>query len=154
MLKIKKIKMSKGSVLIDYRSPTSDGTDSNKLTLESKELPSPEFKATLQLLSNCIAKIYELPEAYAEGIEVTSATFVYKGEDGTMGCTISGKKTVNTSNSPALFNTPIVYVSTDEGQDKAMDGKMEEILNDLQDCARDYINGARAQQTLFEGSEG
>lgn len=151
--KIKKIKLSGENVLIEYIQPTADGYGFNKHTIESKEQPSPEFEQTLQLLAPFVSELYELPETYSKGMEVISATFIYKGDADTLGCTITAKKTVNTSHNSALFHTPIVYVSTGEDQEKVMSGRMEEIINDLQDCARDYIDGERAQQTLFEGAE-
>lgn len=155
-MKILKIKINDELVLIEYKKRSSaEQGGYNKFTIESKEIPAPEFKLNLQELGIFVPMMYDLPTEYAEGMVVLGVTFNYRGDDEIMGATVSAKKSVSLSNSSALFHTPFTLSSS--GSDRPLpDSKflpvaMVEILEKLQDNAKDFINGERAQIEMFAG---
>lgn len=153
-MKILKIKINDELVLIEYKKRSNaENGGYNKFTIESKEIPSPDFKLNLQELAIYVPMMYDLPTEYAEDMVVLGVSFSYRGENEIMGATVTAKKSVSSSNSPALFHTP--FTLSGSGEDMPMpDSKflpvaMVEILEKLQDNAKDFINGERAQQNLF-----
>lgn len=157
-MRVLKIKMNDDTVLIEYKKKSnSENGGYNKFTIESKEQASPEFKLNLQELSIFVPMMYDLPTEYAEDMKVLGVTFSYRGDDEVMGATVSAKRPVSTSNSPAIFHTPMTFSSS--GSDmplpdsKFLPEAMVEILEKLQDNAKDFINGERAQTNMFGEQE-
>lgn len=74
--------------------------------LKSYDKPLPEFIEALQSLAPAIELICELPEGYSNSITIRGVSFSHAGPHETMGASITGLKSLGTSNSPLVINTP------------------------------------------------
>ncbi len=128
MNEIKKVKIDKGTVFIEYELP--NGT----ATIELDERPVPEFPQSMQKLIPAIIEILELPDSYAGNIFVTGIT-LRSGKDGDEGFTISAQKKL-TGGLVFNLNTPFGF-------------ELPGDIYTIKQYASDYIDGARAQDSLF-----
>lgn len=104
-MRVKKIKLKGCTVEIEVE--TREGEKSFKVTkLESFDEPLDSFPKALQALTPYILEICELPEEYADGLEVLSVTFSYGGAEDVMGASITALKTLSTAKAPFVINTP------------------------------------------------
>ncbi len=148
-MQITHIKITKG-VSINYTEPAKDENGTNHYKLESQEEPVPEFKKSLQALDTYVPQIMDIPASSMKDLRVTGITFVDKKD--ILGFTITSNKPVSSSNSPAVFNTPIVYESKDGGH-PTLPKSLFEHIEVLKAHAADYVKGLRAepdQRSMFE----
>lgn len=137
------------NVNISYQENAKSGDGYNVYKVTSQETPVPEFATSLQALAPCVPEILGVPSMDIEFLRVMGITLVYKGENKTMGFTITSKKPCDASNSPAIFNTPLVFEETEGGNSKLPSGIFEKIRAVI-DHAVDYINGERASSDQME----
>ena len=152
--RICKVKRASGKLEIEYEVPSKDGA--NEFVLKSRELPRGEMiRAFEALVQPAIVDVLELPDAYTEDCKATGASFSYvPGPTGKeiMGCVITLQKKLSTANSPLILNTPHLpseaYSGNPNDTNPTLPGELVDRLEKLQEEARLYIRGERAQATL------
>ena len=152
-MRFQKIKYSKGRVKIEYELRNKIKKDWDQLLLVCSDEPKPEFQTALQVLSEDVIKMCELPEDYQKRIMVTGVSFSYGGDDEIMGATIISQMALNHSNINLNLNTPHKPSEPySEGGDasQCLSADCIEHLTSLMLEAEDYVNGNRAQGELFQ----
>jgi hypothetical protein len=94
--------------------------------------------------------ICEISPDYVEALKVIGVIFTY--DEDQWGAVITAIKTLKKSNSPFIIHTPwkpAVPSAGGEAISKCLPNITVKLLEDLQECAKEYINGERAQQELF-----
>lgn len=150
-MEIQKIKISPDMVVINHKE--SNGTKSNEVETRDSALPAPEFQAAWNKLATLANEIIDCKLA-AFKFKITSITFKRDKLDN-LGCILHIEVQLETSSRPWHSNTPVKY-QLPEGLDespKYLSGEGIDLLNKLQDLAKKYINGVKAQQELeFESN--
>lgn len=154
MVRIKKVKITpeKKIAMIYEKRSKSSGMDEYQFACS--EAAKPEFYKALENLAKHVIEMCELPESYLPKIEVKGVSFSYGGETEVMGATISAAMELKNSYAKLNFNTPHkaseMYNSNNEPDEKQL--LAEDCVSDLEvlqkEC-RAYINGDRAQASMF-----
>jgi hypothetical protein len=149
--KIKKIKYldSTSKVMIDF-SHITDGNSSEMTGIFSDE-PAPEFFKALDMLQQPAINILELNEidCIDERLFPYAVTYRYDRKDN-MSAVISCKFMLTNSDSCVVINTPIRKVPEQGVQGiEYFSEDAVKALTQLQIEARNYLNGKRAQMSLF-----
>ena len=145
----------KGGVYIAYQK----GKDfEDEYTVRCTEKPRPEFMGAMQGLAEHVTSMCELPSEYTKRIEVTSVSLNYGGPNDTEGATITAKMHLENSNAPLNINTPNkAFEMYNEDADPDMKALLTEdcveAIETLEQEARKYIAGYRAQGNLFEAQK-
>ncbi|CDX01274.1 Hypothetical protein DPCES_1387 [Desulfitobacterium hafniense] len=152
-MRIKKIKISSGRVLVNYEKRSKSGLW-DEYSFNCSEEPRPELKEAMTALAPHVVDMCELPEEYLSKIEVKSVSFSYGGENATMGATISGQMKLENSYCGLNLNTPHkaseMYNPSSEPDEMQL--LTEECIDDLEVLCEEvklFIDGERAQQRLF-----
>lgn len=144
-----KIKFDGVRVTIKYHEGAADDPQ-NETTYTSKDAPTPEFREALQALRADVIDICELPmQLYA--LDVRSVSFSHAND--ILGATITALYSLSKSNAPLVINTPHKSAEPySEGGDSSqcLDPHAVARLKRLIDRAEKYLQGARAQGTLFD----
>lgn len=116
-------------------------------------LPSLGFLSALDALKADVCTICELPEADAEKLKVRGVTVTNTND--VTGMVITALKSLKTAQSPLVLNTPHL---TEEPYGEGGDAPLLETstldrLHSLLLEAEGYVNGERAQATLFPATE-
>jgi hypothetical protein len=147
-----KIKFDGSKVKLEWDIAKKDG-EPDLFSLTSADLPAPEFQTALDNLRIHVEEICELPKGYCKDSEIRGVSFSYGGDDEIMGAVITSLKTLNTANSPLTINTPHLPsddYSSNNPSALCLSFDCIQALNNLMDCAENYVNGIRLQQNLFE----
>ncbi len=146
-----KIKYDGSKMRIEYEVERGD-SDPDEFALLSTDKPEPEFDSTLQALTQDVLAICELPAGDADKIKVRGVSLTYT--NGIMGACITALKTLETANAPLVLNTPhLPSEPYSEGDALTLDPATVGRLSALVDRANRYVDGHRAQQSLFEDEE-
>lgn len=138
-----------------------DYTDgSHMLTHEitGDELAQPELYTAMDALNRHVLQILDLPDSFINRIHPYSVSFRRNGKDGDqMAAVISAKFDVPAGETQIAINTPVKKYPEDEvdNQDQVHFFTPDAVkaLNELESQAMAYINGKRAQMSLFEGQD-
>ena len=149
-----KIKYNKGNVFVAYEQ------GANEYSMKCNEMPRAEFIQALIDLQEEVIEMCELPESYLERITVKSVSLNYGGKKETMGATITASMELFNSNAPLNLNTPNKPVEPyaegdydDETLEKmCLTEDCVEKINTLINEANLYVDGKRAQGSLFDNS--
>lgn len=142
---IKKVKVlpRQKKIKIDYEKA------GDKFSGTYSEPAEPEFYQSFQKLILPVCEICELDlETFSDRIVPYGVTFAYVGTHDTMKASIQCKMHMPLSNTDTVLNTPSRTVST-EFED-GLDADTCRIIEKLEQETRKYLNGQRAQQSLFE----
>jgi hypothetical protein len=139
-----KLKWDGASVLVKYE--TLDGEDTgDTVTLESTDVPLPDFVASLQALAEHVVAICELPARWTQELRVTGVTLTYA--DDVRGVVITAQRKLQGHAAPLLLNSPHATNAED-----AIKGTYSmacaDALDAVQERALEYADGARAQLQL------
>lgn len=154
--RICKIKISKENrVEINYQQKSQ--TDAwNDFTMSCVEKGEPALYLALHELRQDVIEMCEQPDHYIDRITIKSVSFSYGGEKEVMGATISAAMTLEQSNCPLNLNTPHKasesYNDGDADVKQLLSGDCVERLWKLQEAAERYVDGVRAQGSLFDES--
>lgn len=156
-MNINRIKFSKdNSPSIEYQIPKGSGR-SDTIALNSNDLPAPKFQRTLQSLAPFVAEMCELSKGDVERLRITAVSYQLHTDDNIMGVTITATKSLRTSDTPLILNTPHKLEPT-EGKKtepkKLLPKACVAILKELQKHAEEFVKGKRAQRSLFNGDAG
>lgn len=147
-MEIQKIKITPDLVVINHKE--TNGTKSNEVQTKDSALPAPELQTAWSQLATLANEIIDQQLARFK-FKVTSITFKRDKLDN-LGCMLHLEVALETSNRPWHSNTPIKY-ALPEGlpeSPKYLSGEAVDLLNKLQDLAKKYINGVKAQKDAFE----
>ncbi len=135
----------------------------DEYSMKCRELPRPEFAEALKALAPEVLYLCELATAYLNRIKVRSVSLNYGGKGETMGATITSQMDLYNSNCPLNLNTPnkpVEPYNTDCEYDDdtlakmCLRGECVDKLEDLIDEANKYVDGQRAQGSLFDNVDG
>lgn len=138
-----------------------DYTDgSHMLTHEitGDELAQPELYTAMDALNRHVLQILDLPDSFINRIHPYAVSFRRNGKDGNqMAAVISAKFDVPAGKTQIAINTPVKKYPKDEvdNQDQMHFFTPDAVkaLEQLESQAMAYINGKRAQMSLFEGQD-
>lgn len=148
---ISKIKFDGTRVEIKYTVGRGGG-EPDEYELKCRDLPHPDFKVAFEALRPFVAEICEMDEDYLEKSEVRGVSI--SNTNGVMGACITVLKTLKTATSPLVINTPhLPSEPYNEEQNpetaKLLPKECVEAIQDLIDEAGLYVDGKRAQGSLF-----
>lgn len=125
----------------------------DEYSLSCADEPRPEFKKALIDLGQDVISMCELPADYLGRIVVRGVSFSYGGEEEVMGAVIVAQMSLRKSSAPLNLNTPhkpSAPYSESADDSQLLDSRCVERLEDLMDEAEQYVNGVRAQGSLFQ----
>jgi hypothetical protein len=149
-MKIRKIAFSSdGTILIDFDQPNpSNRSETDILSLKTKDAPRPEFKKALDGLLVHVLHILELSDKYGESMKMTGVSLSVKGD--VTYAILKAKKLLTYSNSPFNIITP--KKPTSAGEESAGDDLLTDecvkSLDLLIEEAKRFIRGERQQGEL------
>lgn len=151
--RITKVKFDGSKVRIEYERTREVG-DPDEFVVGCSDKPAPEFAPALQALALDVVTICELGEEDTRRLTVRGVTFTWTND--IMGACISALKALQTASSPLVLNTPhLPSAPYGDGNDLAptLDPDTIARLEELGRQAERYIDGERAQGSLFAGAK-
>lgn len=148
MAEIKKVKLKNGEV--EIHTVETAGKDEKEAVFKSTDRPHPDLETAFESLITCVYEILEWPGEYAVGrIKVAGVSFS-ESEDGVRGAVMTGYVKLETAAAPFCFNTPHLAFSqySPNGSNPIMSEDAQRKLKRLEDEARAFITGKRAQLSL------
>ena len=114
----------------------------------------PEFYKAMEAMKIHVLDMCELPEDYLERITIRGVSYSYGGENETMGATISAAMTLENSYPALNLLTPhkaseMYCPDTPDDDKQLLSGECVEALLELRVECEKYIQGDRAQGSLF-----
>lgn len=153
-MRFTKIKYDGSKMRLEYEQERADGSDPDEFTLLSADKPAPEFEIALNALSDDVVEICEFEPHYAAQIDVRGVTLTWA--DGVMGACITALKRLTTANAPLVLNTPHLMAQP-RSEANANEPVLPDVtvarLGGLIEQAERYLNGERAQGSLFVGKK-
>lgn len=143
---------SEGKIFVEYLLQRNGQFDAVKLL--SNEQAAPEFYEALESLIPAVCELLELPGGnFEERITPLSVSFKYDAA-GTMGAVITSTLHMPDAGVDVAINTPFrrCWTSNDEAGVFFTSATAEDLWN-LEQEARRYISGQRAQMDLFDANE-
>ncbi|HEY9610485.1 hypothetical protein [Allocoleopsis sp.] len=134
---IHKIKVTKNGVSIIYDDPAFSG-EPDGVAREGKGEARPSFYKAMNALRDNVINICLLDPNGWDAAEITGVTL--KHLDGDIGVVITAQNKNEELASPININTPYLIA------DQELKAKLERVQAE----ARDYLNGKRAQVSLFD----
>ena len=108
----------------------------------------PELYEAIEKLVGPVCSICELPtDTFASRIEPYGVTFSYMNEGTTMKASVQATLHMPASDTDTVLNTPSRTVSTE--YEDGLDDVTCRLLYTVEEEARKYLKGGRAQQSLF-----
>lgn len=152
MRRVRKIKVDTTRITIDWEIDNGDGRAPDEYHLKCADMARPEFYKALAAIRQDVIELLELPPAWLDDIKVKGATFSYT-EKGTKGVVITATRDLKISAAPMNLNTPHVPYDSQNPDKFVIPYFTEERLNKLEEEAERYIDGDRAQGSLFDAPE-
>ena len=142
---IHKVKVTKNGVILKYDDPAFSG-EPDGVEREGKGDARPSFYKAMNALLDDVVNICLLDPNGWDGADVNVTGVTLKHLEGNIGCVITAQNKSGEVPAPIIINTPYLDPSL---VSKEMKAKLEVI----QDEARDYLAGKRAQVSLFDQEE-
>jgi hypothetical protein len=153
-MRFTKIKFDGDKVRIEYEMPRKDGGDPDAYTLLSIDKPLPEFQVALQAMKQDVIDICELDPSCGDKLTVRGVTLTHTND--VLGACVTALKLLKTANAPLVLNTPHLPEASYSGDDNGtpiMATAMGDRLSALMIEAERYVNGERAQASLFNAED-
>ena len=146
-----KIKFDGSKVRLEYERTRPDG-EPDEFLLSSLDRPAPEFLAALQAFAVDVVTICELIPSDTERLTVRGITLTHTND--IQGAVVTALKKLKTSNAPMVVNTPHLPSEgySDNPDEPTMPTGMWERIAVLEVEAKRYLDGDRAQPSLFAGT--
>jgi hypothetical protein len=155
-VRIKKVKVTSENKITMVYEKRSKGGYWDEYSFTCSEDARPEFYTSLKKLAPHVIYLCELPESYLPRITVRGVSFSYGGENEVMGATISAAMELKNSYPNLNLNTP--HKASEMYNENTPDDEMQllssDCISDLENLQSEcvaYINGERAQESLFKG---
>jgi len=147
-----RVKYKGGKVHLEWIIEREGGGEPDEYLLKCGDTPTPEFKAAWEALASAIVREAELPVEMAATITPIGLSVSYYADD-RWGACMSGLRALNHSNAPLVINTPHKPAEPTEGNPDDACVLWESSIRAISDVlsrAKEYVEGERAQQPLFE----
>jgi len=151
-MRIKKVKITKyDQVSMIYENGPSN---LDEYSFTCREKARPEFYKALSAMAEFVLDMCELPESYLERISIRGVSYSYGGENETMGAVISASMKLEESYQALNLVTPhkaseMYCPDTPDDDKQLLSGDCVEALLELRTECEKYIQGDRAQGSLF-----
>jgi len=150
MIRIVKFKILKdGGVSIKWERP--NGSSMDEYQIRCWDEPDVGLVKAMAVLREDVIEMCELKDD-PDLVFVKGVSFSYGGDNDTMGAVITAQKKLIKSNAPLMINTP--HKSEEPYAEGAggdlLSPECVQRLYDLQGVVGKYIDGERAQQTMFK----
>ena len=134
---------------------TSGENNLDEYSVKCRDTPRPEFIRAMAELDKHVTEMCELPDNFIVKVHTRSVSLNYGGENETMGATITAQMDLLKSNCPLNINTPNKTVDpycedTPWDETICLTEECVDAINNLIKEAELYLDGVRAQGTLFE----
>lgn len=153
-MRIKKVKItSEKKIAMVYEQQSKNGFW-DEYSFTCSEDARPEFYKAIEKLAEHVIDMCELPDNYLPKIKARGVSYSYGGEAEVMGATISAQMELENSYQNLNINTP--YKASDSYNDNPPDEMQilsNECIRDLENLQEEcmaYINGDRAQTSMFK----
>lgn len=147
-IRMLKIKVKGKFITLQWEQYQKSTSNWDEHALTSADPPRPELLDCMKKMNQHIVDICEMQASDINKVEAHSISLTY-GEEGS-GIVISGIKELQNNVSPLCINTPYKAEFGPEGMEEC--GMSAELLEDIDKLCHEaflYINGDRAQQSLF-----
>ena len=149
---IEKVKWD-GSVMQIHYSITRDDGGSDEYTLRCRDQPRPEFEQAMNALIPHIGEWLEInDEHWVQGLKPRGVSFTHHPELG-LGAVVTALRDLDKCNSPVTINTPNNFEEPSFEDGPCLDGNCVDALKEVIEEANAYIDGYRAQLSLYETEE-
>jgi len=155
-MRIRKVKVTKyNQVSMVYEQGPHNG---DEYSFTCSEKARPEFYKALAAMAEFVLDMCELPESYLERISIRGVSYSYGGENETMGAVISASMKLEESYQPLNLVTPhkaseMYCPDTPEDEKQLLSGDCVEALLELRAECEKYVQGDRAQGSLFTAEQ-
>lgn len=148
--RITKIKVKKGEYTLSWEEYNESTTDWDKHTFVCKDAPREEFKERLQIMANHVTEICEFNQSATKKIVVNGISISYGDDNHHL--VIMALKELTNSLTPMVINTPArpAIPNGGCGKEYCMSNELARDLSALEEEAWRYIEGDRAQVSLFD----
>ncbi len=146
-IRIKKIKFKEGKIFVQFEKENKDSWD--EFSLRSLDAPLESFKLVMEGLTEDVCRICEFSEeCNYSNIKVIGVSFSFTND--IMGATITALKTLESTSSPLVINTPHKPSNPYSGDDTSncLSTTTVAKLEMLSLEAERYIAGNRAQMEM------
>lgn len=148
---IKKVKYKSAAVEIHTEEIVNKTT--KETVFKCTEEPHPDFRNIFTRLEKVARDILEVPDDVWTGqMKIEGVSFSYSETTNVKGAVLTGKVSLETSNSPFCFNTPHLpfgqYSPT--GEAPLMPGNGVELLEKLEEETKAYMTGKKRAQVEIE----
>jgi hypothetical protein len=148
-MRFTKIKFDGAKMRIEYEVERADGNEPDEYTVLSVDRPMASFDAALQALAADVVAVCELPADSLDKFTVRGVSISHTND--IMGACVTALKALKTANSPLVVNTPHLPSApySDNPDEPVMADEMRRRLSILMDETQRYLDGERAQASLF-----
>lgn len=158
ILKIKNKKVDgRANIFISWQERTSAEKSWDDYTLRCDEMARPEFYKALEALKEHVTQICELPDEYEGRMTPSGVSFSYDKDGGNIwSAVITAQMKLDYNPAPLNIVTPYKSNAVPENcdEDYALSLECQMALKILETEAFAYINGDRAQGSLFDDDKG
>nr|DAL55741.1 MAG TPA_asm: hypothetical protein [Caudoviricetes sp.] len=153
MRRVRKIKIdTNAKIIIDWDLALDDGTTWDEYHMRCSDLPRPEFFQALAEIGRDVLELLEFPSTWLGDIKVRGVTYTYS-DKGNKGVVITAVRDLNKSSRQMNLVTPCFLYDSDNPDTFTIPYFTLERLNKLEEEAERYIDGDRAQGSLFDAPE-
>jgi hypothetical protein len=144
-----KIKYDGSKVRIEYEVTREPGKDPDEYTVFSADAPMPSFIDAMNALAQDVIAVCELPADQIDKLKIRGVSLTHTND--ILDACITALKVVKTANAPLVLNTPHLPAEgySDNPDEPVMPSWMGARLEAVSDEAQRYIDGERAQASLF-----
>jgi len=146
-----KVKIKGDETEIVYNDNPNVKTTQNTF-LKSEDTRSQKFTDSMAALTRHLQSVVSLPAKYLDTVIVSGVSFRDHETKG-MGAVISAQKKLSHCSSPFNMSTPLMWEGSEGQNDAVFDQNTLELLQAIREEAEAFVNGARAQQDLFDEDE-
>ena len=145
-----KYRTKKGEHAVDLRWEEEQAEGKTAIThhLTSTEAPWASLPSAMTAFVPPVLRLLELDADYEDGLEVVGLSISY-GDDGRRGLVVTCLKELSSSPAPLVLNTPHLQEAGDDDA-PALPAEMERALDNALAAATLFLEGSRAQGSLFE----
>lgn len=147
---ITKIKFTEKKTKICQKSEASDRERETTTVFEIER--HPDFDKAMQALVPHVLNVLQLPETYAENMEVSGISLSCNDTQGE-GAVVTCTKTLGGIGAPLVLNTPHLHEDPEMTGSSKMPDDMRIAINAIEKEAKNFLNGKSAQLEMFSKSE-
>lgn len=140
---------------LEWEEMVGEHDDIIRSSLKSEDTAEEAFANAMDALVPPVLKLLQLPARYAEDMHVTSISVQHGSEirepDSKRGLVVTARKKIEATNAPFMIHTPHLKEGQADGNDVV--AEIFGLLEAIEDQAKRFIDGARAQIDMFDQSK-